>query len=103
MEVTVPLFAKNLNDGYSVEDVKKIYKDTYCGNIVKYVEAADDGGFLSAGILAQKDSMIVTVCGNADRFILVALYDNLGKGASGAAVECMNMVMGEAPEKGLVI
>lgn len=103
MEVTVPLFAQNLNGGYTVEDIKRVYRDTYNGNIVKYVETADDGGFLSAGILSGKDSMTVTVCGNADRFILVALYDNLGKGASGAAVECMNMVMGEAPEKGLVI
>ncbi len=103
MEVTVPLFAKNLNEGYSVDDIKKIYKETYNGNIVRYVDSIDDGGFLSAGVLSGKDSMAITVCGNADRFVLVALYDNLGKGASGAAVECMNMVMGEAPEKGLVI
>lgn len=103
MEVTVPLFAKNLNEGYTIDDVKEVLKNKYKGNIVKYVERADDEGFLSAGKLAEKDSMIVTVCGNEDRFILVALYDNLGKGASGAAVECMNIVMGEAPEKGLVI
>ncbi len=103
MEVTVPLFAKNLNDGYTLDDVKEAYKKAYNTDIVRYVESADDGGFLSAGILSGKDSMVITVCGNADRFVLVALYDNLGKGASGAAVECMNMVMGEAPEKGLVI
>ncbi len=103
MEVTVPLFAKNLNDGYTVEDIKNIYKKAYNTDIVRYVDGADEAGFLSAGILSGKDSMIITVCGNSDRFILVALYDNLGKGASGAAVECMNMVMGEVPEKGLVI
>lgn len=103
MEVTVPLFAKNLNEGYTLDHVKETLKKKYKGDIVKYVDCADDEGFLSAGKLAGKDSMIVTVCGNADRFILVALYDNLGKGASGAAVECMNIVMGEAPEKGLVI
>ncbi len=103
MEVSVPLFAKNLCKGYTVEDIKKVYRDTYNGNIVRFVENADDAGFLSAGVLAGKDSMAVTVCGNEDRFVLVALYDNLGKGASGAAVECMNMIMGEAPEKGLVI
>ena len=103
MEVTVPLFAKNLNDGYSIEDIRKVYRETYGGNIVKYVDCADQEGFLSAGVLSGKDSMMITVCGNSDRFVLVALYDNLGKGASGAAVECMNMVMGEAPEKGLVI
>lgn len=103
MEVTVPLFAQNLNSGYTLEDVKNALRKKYNGEIVKYVESADDGGFLSAGVLTGKDSMIVTVCGNEERFILVALYDNLGKGASGAAVECMNMVMGEKPEKGLVI
>ena len=103
MEVTVPLFAKNLNEGYTFEDIKAVYKSTYNSNIVKYVESVDDAGFLSAGILSGKDSMAITVCGNNERFILVAVYDNLGKGASGAAVECMNMVMGEAPEKGLVI
>jgi N-acetyl-gamma-glutamyl-phosphate reductase len=103
MEVTVPLFAKNLNAGYTIEDVKATLKSKYNGNIVKYVDSADDGGFLSAGIVAEKDTMLITVCGNEDRFILLALYDNLGKGASGAAVECMNIVMGVSPEKGLVI
>lgn len=103
MEVTVPLFAKNLNEGYTVEDVKKVLKEKYCGKIVKYVDEADDGGFISAGALSGKDTMYVTVCGNEERFALVAVYDNLGKGASGAAVECMNIVMGESPETGLVI
>ncbi len=103
MEVTVPLFAKNLNNRYTLEDIKRVYKETYNGNIVKYADSADDAGFLSAGILSGKDSMLVTAYGNEDRFILVALYDNLGKGASGAAVECMNMVMGKSPETGLVI
>ncbi|MBO7310920.1 MAG: N-acetyl-gamma-glutamyl-phosphate reductase [Clostridia bacterium] len=103
MEVTVPMFAKNLNEGFTIEDVKNAYRSTYTGKIVTYKESVDDGGFLSAGILSGKDTMTVTVCGNEERFVLVALYDNLGKGASGAAVECMNMVMGVPPETGLVI
>lgn len=103
MEVTVPLFAKNLCDGYTVNDVKKTYEKLYSGNIVKYEENIASDGFLSAGIMSEKDSMKITVCGNEERFILVAIYDNLGKGASGAAVECMNMVMGESLEAGLVI
>ena len=45
--------------------------------------------------------MKITVVGNEDRILLVAMYDNLGKGASGAAVECMNTVLGVAPETGL--
>ena len=38
--------------------------------------------------------MQVTVCGNEDRILLVAMYDNLGKGASGAAVQNMNVALG---------
>ena len=45
--------------------------------------------------------MRVSVVGNDDRMILVAVYDNLGKGASGAAVECLNYVLGVSPETGL--
>ncbi len=103
MEVSVPLFAKQLCDGYTLDDIKRIYAMSYNTDIVKYVEGADEDGFLSAGRMSGKDSMTVSVYGNDDRFVLVALYDNLGKGASGAAVECMNLAMGEAPEKGLVI
>ena len=99
----MPLFKKQLADGYTVEDIKRVYREKYNTCIVKYVESADREGFLSAGELAGKDTMSVSVYGNDDRIILVALYDNLGKGASGAAVECMNIVLGEAPEKGLVI
>ena len=102
MTVTVPLFAEDLKWG-TVEDIKKIYSEKYTGNIVKYVEAADDGGFISGGKLSCKDSMQITVVGNEDRIILVAMYDNLGKGASGAAVECLNYVLGIAPETGLEI
>ena len=55
----------------------------------------------AANSKAELDSMAVTVAGNDDRLLLMALYDNLGKGASGAALECMNIVMGLPPEYGL--
>lgn len=103
MEVTVPLFAKNLCKGYTLADVKAALKRKYNGSIVRYIENADEAGFISAGVLAKKDTMLVTVCGNEERFALIALYDNLGKGASGAAVECMNIVMGVPDDTGLVI
>ena len=54
----------------------------------------NENGFLSSGILSGKDSMSVSVFGNEDRILLVARYDNLGKGASGAAVECLNYILG---------
>ena len=94
MEVTVPLFAKNLNKGKSIDDIKKAYSTKYNGNIVSFSEASDEDGFMSAAKLTGKDSMEISVCGNEDRILLIARYDNLGKGASGAAVECLNIAIG---------
>ncbi|MDD4688230.1 MAG: N-acetyl-gamma-glutamyl-phosphate reductase [Eubacteriales bacterium] len=102
MEVTVPLFKENLEYG-GIEDIKKIYLDKYTGDIVKYVQSDDEGGFLSAGKRATLDSMEVEVFGNEDRILLVARYDNLGKGASGAAIECMNIALGKDKKLGLTL
>ena len=98
MTVTVPLFASDVQGG--IEAVKEVYRKKYTGNIVSYVEC-DGTGMISAHALAGKDSMQITVAGNEERILLIAMYDNLGKGASGAAVECMNYVLGVAPETGL--
>ena len=102
MEVTVPLFAKDLLKG-GIEDIKELYKKYYNTEIVKYEENASENGLLSANKLKKKDSMQITVEGNEDRMLLIARYDNLGKGASGAAVECMNIVMKKDPATGLDI
>ena len=93
MEVTIPLFPEMLNNA-SIEDIKNIYKQKYNGPIVTFVDNFDESGFVSANKLKIKDSMEVSVSGNDDRILLIARYDNLGKGASGAAVECMNIVLG---------
>ncbi len=103
MEVTVPLFASQLEKGKTANDIKSVYKAKYNTPIVKYVENSDEGGFLSSGKLSGKDCMEISVYGNEDRIILIARYDNLGKGASGAALECMNIVMGTHPACGLDI
>lgn len=100
MCVTVPLFASQLNKRYDISSIADIYKNKYNGPIVKYCDISD-GGFLSAASLSGKDSMNIYVYGNEDRIILTAVYDNLGKGASGAALECMNYVMGVDPCTGL--
>ena len=67
------------------------------------VEKIDEDGLLSGLALSGKDSMQVTVAGNEDRILLVAAYDNLGKGASGAAIECMNMAIGADRKTGLIL
>ena len=94
MLVTVSIFKSQLKAGFGIEDIKRLYAEKYNGEIVKYVESFDDGGFMAANAVAGKDIMLVTVAGNEDRIQLTALYDNLGKGASGAAVECLNIKLG---------
>lgn len=101
MEVTVPIFSNMLNDGFTVEDIKNAYKEKYSGPVVKYVEDFSENGFVSANKLSFKDSMEISVSGNDERILLISRYDNLGKGASGAAVECMNIVLGAKKTTGL--
>ena len=101
MEVTVPLFGHQIKG--SMEDVKAVYRTYYATGLVKYVEDASEGGFLSASAMAGRDDLQVTVTGNADRMLLVARFDNLGKGASGAAIQNMNIVLGTDEATGLCV
>ncbi len=101
MEVTVPLFGRDLKG--TVEDVKALYKSYYATGLVRYVEDASEGGFLSASAMAGRDDLQVTVTGNDDRILLVARFDNLGKGASGAAIQNMNIVLGVDEATGLCV
>ena len=103
MEVTVPLFASQLCPGKTVQDIKNAYEKKYNGPIVKYNPQMSEDGFISSNGMAMKDSMEVAVYGNDERILLVARYDNLGKGASGAALQCMNIVMGISETEGLDI
>lgn len=101
MTVTVPLFKAQING--TAEDIKKTYKEKYNGPVVSYKEDFDESGFVSANRLKGRDGMEISVSGNEDRILLISRYDNLGKGASGAAVECMNIVMGTDKTKGLIL
>lgn len=100
MEVTVPMFTKDIKA--SITDIKTIYKNYYQGKLVHFDDDADESGFLSAAALSGKDDMQISVFGNGDRIILTARYDNLGKGASGAAIQNMNILMGVDETIGLV-
>ena len=102
MEVTVPIFKQYLKEGVTQSDVVKVYEDLYKSGIV-YVDNRDENGFISSGILTGKDSMAISVFGNEERLILCARYDNLGKGASGAAIQCLNYILDVPPQTGLIL
>lgn len=99
MLVSIPLFASQING--TIEDIKNIYSEKYNWGMMSYKECIDEGGFLSAGSVSGKDTMTVSVYGNEERITLEAVYDNLGKGASGAAIECLNIVSGKDFSYGL--
>ena len=101
MEVSVPLIKSEVKGG--IEAVKEIYKEYYKNGLITYVENAEEQGFLSANALSGRDDMQITVVGNDERILLVSRFDNLGKGASGAAIQNMNIMLGLSEETGLVV
>ncbi len=98
MQVTVPLFKADVKGG--VEEIKALYR-SYSGSGVVQFEETDENGFLSAGAFAGNDSLTVGVFGNEDRILLVSRFDKLGKGASGAAIQNMNILLGVDERAGL--
>ena len=99
MEVTVPLTPAET--GAKPEEIAETYREFYRCGLVRF-SASEEGGFLSAGAMAGRDDMEVSVFGNEERMLLVARFDNLGKGASGAAIQNMNLALGLDEKTGLV-
>ena len=99
MEVTVPVFAKDLKG--CMADVRQLYRDYYHQGLVRFKDTDDGDGFLSAAAYSGRDDMEVTVFGNEERILLTARFDNLGKGASGAAIQNMNILLGLDETTGL--
>jgi len=95
MEVTVSL------RGISLTAVRDCYRDYYQAGMVRFVEDVSEGGFISSAALSGRDDMVVSAYGNDERLILVSLFDNLGKGASGAAIQNMNLALGFDERAGL--
>ena len=98
MEVTVFLH------GADLEAVKDCYRRRYSGNgVVRFAEDMSEGGFISSAALSGRDDMLVGAYGSEGRVVLVSCFDNLGKGASGAAIQNMNIALGRDETSGLVV
>ncbi len=99
MEVSVPIFASDLKCG--VKELEDFYCDYYKTGLVHFVSGESENGFLSASAFSGRDDMQITVTGNSDRIVLISRFDNLGKGASGAAIQNMNILLGVPENTGL--
>ena len=105
MVVTVMFDMDQLRGPSQVESVRDVYRDYYAKGGTKSVAGDDEpaGGFLGANNLAGRDILRIFVSGNEGQLMLSAQLDNLGKGASGAAVQNMNILMGIDETTGLVL
>lgn len=112
MTVTVPLFANRLAKKVTAHDVWEMFAEHYDHakyNGKSFVTVVPFMGenylpeqFIPANVLAGTNNMEIIVYGNDDRIMVTTRLDNLGKGASGAAVQCMNIMMGIDETTGLV-
>lgn len=99
MEVMIPLFSDQI--ACSKNQLEAFYAEYYRDSLVRFVSDASEEGFLSASAFSGRDDMQISVTGNDERIVLVARFDNLGKGASGAAIQNMNILLGADESAGL--
>ena len=101
MAVTVMLQNRLLNGQPTAEEIHAKLASWYEGQKLVKVHPFGWNGMISASELAGKDSLELIVNGHGDQTIVTALFDNLGKGASGAAVQNMNLMLGFEETTGL--
>lgn len=101
MVVSVPLYGHLLAKPQTVASLKEYFTQYYAGQPLIAV-AQEVPSFISANSFSGRDTMEILVGGNDERILLAARFDNLGKGASGAAIQCMNLVLGLDETAGLV-
>ncbi len=104
MSVHLPLFKSQLSQkagGAYIADTLKSYYNNEEGIKVHDIGTVPGNGFLNANMLAGSDMLEIFCFENEEQIMLVSVFDNLGKGSSGAAVQCMNLMLGLPERDGL--
>jgi N-acetyl-gamma-glutamyl-phosphate reductase len=98
MVVSVPIFANGLKRRISLKEIQEFYQNYYSEakliSVMPVYNEEASAKFLCSNGLAGRDDLRIHITGNDERMVLCAQFDNLGKGASGAAVQCMNIALG---------
>ena len=103
MVMTVQLHGSQLKRSAGPDELLEVLKARYNDEpLICVRDSAPEDGFIYSNPLAGSNGMDMYVCGNKDRMLLTAVYDNLGKGASGAAVQNLNIVLGAGERTGLI-
>ncbi len=107
MIVSFPIYAHLMREKLTPSELRERLADYYKGeqfiNVMPFGSESEGNGFFAANKMSGRDDAQIYVTGNDDRLLVSAVFDNLGKGASGAAVQCMNIVLGCAEDKGLCL
>lgn len=93
MTVSVPLFVDLMKMPLGAEQLEELYRAHYAGQRFVWV-GKEPSGYVSANTLNGTNGLEILVNGNTERILLTARLDNLGKGASGAAIQNMNLALG---------
>ena len=103
MLVSLPLPARTMRTRLTMAELTALYRRHFAEQPLISVLEPNADPSPAANALAMLDTMQLFVTGNDDRMIVYARFDNLGKGASGAAIECMNLMLGLSPTEGLAV
>lgn len=104
MVVSIPIFTDMLTKKMSKADIQKLFAEHYSGEqFVKVRELGYTKGMIGSNNFAYRDDMEIEINGNDDRIVITSRFDNLGKGASGAAIQCLNIALGIDEAAGLNI
>lgn len=107
MLITVPFYTEYLKNKRAPEELHEFFSQYYAGQmfvqVMPYGIEAEYNNFIGSNICSGWDGMKIYITGNTDRVLLMSQFDNLGKGASGAAIQCLNIMLGCEEDKGLVL
>lgn len=102
MVVSVPIFTDMLSKRISKADIREMFAEHYDGEqFIKVRELGYSQAMIGANNFAGRDDMEIEINGNEERIVITSRFDNLGKGASGAAIQCLNIAMGIDEKTGL--
>lgn len=107
MVVTLQFYADMLGGKQTLEKLHGMFAEYFAGEqfvkVMPLGKEAEYSGFLAGNACSGWDGIEIYVTGNEDRLLVSTRFDNLGKGASGAAVQCLNIILGCDERKGLVL
>ena len=88
MVMTVPLHTGMLHGSPGPEEIRQVYRERYGGEkLIRVMDKDPEDGFIHSNVMAGSDEFQIFVTGNEERVLLLSRFDNLGKGASGQAVQ----------------